>query len=86
MAECVPIGAEDVDEIAAWAASNDIDLAVIGPEVPLAMGIVDKLVEAGVKGIWNFAPIKMEVPDSMHIINEDLSIGLSSLSYYITRK
>ena len=49
VAECVPVGAEDVEGISAWAASNDIDLAVIGPEVPLAMGIVDKLAEVGVK-------------------------------------
>ena len=45
----------------------------------------ENLVDAGVKGIWNFAPIKMKVPETMHIVNEDLSIGLSTLSYHITR-
>ena len=49
VAECVPVGAEDIDGVCAWAADNNIDLAVIGPEVPLAMGIVDRLNEAGVK-------------------------------------
>ena len=49
VAECVPVGAEDIDGICAWASDNNIDLAVIGPEVPLAMGIVDRLNEAGVK-------------------------------------
>ena len=49
VAECVPIGAEDIDGICSWAADNAIDLAVIGPEVPLAMGIVDRLAEVGVK-------------------------------------
>ncbi|MDO4394027.1 MAG: phosphoribosylamine--glycine ligase [Bacillota bacterium] len=49
VAECVPVGAEDIDGICEWAADNDIDLAVIGPEVPLAMGIVDRLNETGVK-------------------------------------
>ena len=34
----------------------------------------------------DFAPIKMEVPAGMHIVNEDLSVGLSSLSYHITRQ
>ena len=51
-----------------------------------ATTVAQRFVDAGVKGIWNFAPIKMEVPDTMHIVNEDLSIGLSSLSYHITRK
>ncbi|MBR6444445.1 MAG: phosphoribosylamine--glycine ligase, partial [Firmicutes bacterium] len=49
VAECVDIGAEDIDEICAFAAENAIDLAVIGPEVPLAMGITDKLEAAGIK-------------------------------------
>ncbi|MBQ0079530.1 MAG: phosphoribosylamine--glycine ligase [Eubacterium sp.] len=49
VAECVPVGAEDVEGVCAWAKDNEIDLAVIGPEVPLAMGIVDALAEVGVK-------------------------------------
>ena len=49
VAECVDIGAEDIDGIVAFAQENKIDLAVIGPEVPLAMGITDKLEAAGVK-------------------------------------
>jgi redox-sensing transcriptional repressor len=50
-----------------------------------AQGVADELVEAGIQGIWNFAPIKMHVPESVPLVNEDLSIGLSSLSYYLTR-
>ena len=48
-AECVDIAAEDIDGICAWAEENKIDLAVIGPEVPLAMGIVDELEARGIK-------------------------------------
>ncbi len=49
VARCVDIGAEDIDAICSFAADEKIDLAVIGPEVPLAMGIVDKLEAAGVR-------------------------------------
>lgn len=48
-AECVDIKAEDIDGICTFASEEKIDLAVIGPEVPLAMGIVDALEAAGVK-------------------------------------
>lgn len=48
-AVCVDIKAEDIEGICTWAKENAIDLAVIGPEVPLAMGIVDALEEAGIK-------------------------------------
>ena len=54
-AVCVPVGAEDISGIVALAKEKGIDLAVIGPEVPLAMGIVDALEEAGVK---TFGPNK----------------------------
>jgi phosphoribosylamine--glycine ligase len=40
-AECVPISAEDVKSLAAWAEKESIDLTVVGPEAPLTMGIVD---------------------------------------------
>lgn len=48
-AECLPVGAEDLAGIVKVAKEKAIDLAVIGPEVPLAMGIVDRLMEAGIK-------------------------------------
>lgn len=77
---------EDIRNMQKVVRERKIQIGIIAVPAAFAQGVADKLVEAGVKGIWNFAPIKMEVPDSMHIINEDLSIGLSSLSYYITRK
>lgn len=49
VAECVDIQAENLDEIAAFAVSHEIDMAVIGPEVPLAMGITDVLTEKGIR-------------------------------------
>lgn len=48
-AECVDIGAEDIDRIVEFAYENKVDLAVIGPEVPLSMGIVDALEAHGIK-------------------------------------
>jgi len=55
------------------------------PEIH-AQEVADKLVAAGVRGIWNFAPVKIKVPNTVRVINEDLSIGLSSLSFYLARQ
>lgn len=49
IAECVAIKAEDVEGICDFAKEKSIDLTVIGPEVPLSMGIVDALTDAGLK-------------------------------------
>ena len=49
MAECVAIKAEDLDGLLVFAVQNEIGLTVVGPEVPLTMGIVDKFQEKGLK-------------------------------------
>jgi len=48
-AECVPIGAEDIDGLIAFATENDIEFVVVGPEAPLVAGLVDKLAAIGIK-------------------------------------
>ena len=47
-AECVPIGAKELDRIVAFARENKIEFAVVAPDDPLALGAVDALTEAGV--------------------------------------
>ena len=49
LAESVPIGAEDIDALAAFAKENEIDLTVVGPEGPLVNGIADVFKEKGLK-------------------------------------
>lgn len=45
----VDISPEDVDAIVEFAATNDIDFTIVGPEVPLVAGISDKFAERGLK-------------------------------------
>ena len=52
-ATCVPIGATEIDKIAAFAVENAIDYAVVAPDDPLVLGCVDALTE---KGIPCFGP------------------------------
>jgi phosphoribosylamine--glycine ligase len=48
LAECLPVGAEDIPGIVAAAKAQKIDFVVVGPEAPLVAGIVDRLAEAGI--------------------------------------
>ena len=43
----VPVKADDIEGLVGWAKQNRIDLTVVGPELPLALGLVDRFVEAG---------------------------------------
>jgi len=47
-AACVPIKATDVDAMVAWAKENAMDFVVVTPDDPLALGMVDRLNEAGI--------------------------------------
>ncbi len=54
-AECVKIGVEDVEALVDFATKNAIDLTVVGPEASLAVGIVDRFTE---KGLRIFGPTR----------------------------
>jgi phosphoribosylamine--glycine ligase len=55
LAELVPLPAEDVGALVKFARDQQIDLAVVGPEDPLCMGLVDELTAAGIRA---FGPSK----------------------------
>ncbi|ACJ00953.1 phosphoribosylamine--glycine ligase [Rhodospirillum centenum] len=48
-AECVPVAADDVAGLVAFARANGVDFVVVGPEQPLVAGLVDRLTEVGIK-------------------------------------
>jgi phosphoribosylamine--glycine ligase len=45
--ECIPVAADDVRSLLGYAERADVDLTVVGPEAPLALGIVDAFREQG---------------------------------------
>ncbi|WP_043830235.1 phosphoribosylamine--glycine ligase [Muricoccus aerilatus] len=48
VAECVPIGAESIEALVAFARERAVDLVVVGPEAPLTLGLADALGAAGI--------------------------------------
>ncbi len=48
LAECLPVGAEDIEVLVSFAQEKAIDLVVVGPEAPLVAGLVDRLSEVGI--------------------------------------
>jgi phosphoribosylamine--glycine ligase len=55
LATSVPLGSGEIQAIAGWAEQNAIDLTVVGPEAPLAEGIVDHFTS---HGLCAFGPTK----------------------------
>ena len=69
-AQIADIKAEDIDGMAKFAKENSIDLTVVGPENPLAAGIVDKFTESG---LAIFGPTqKASEIESSKVFSKDL--------------
>ncbi|MDR1571494.1 MAG: redox-sensing transcriptional repressor Rex [Clostridiales Family XIII bacterium] len=75
----------DFSGLGPYLESGDIDIGIITVNAN-AQEVAERLVEGGVGGIWNFAPVDIEVPDSVAIENVHLSDSLHSLIYYINSK
>jgi redox-sensing transcriptional repressor len=67
-------------------ADKNIHIGVIAVPSDAAQDVADLLISAGIRGIWNFAPVILNVPEGIRLRSEDLSVGLTGLSYYLTRE
>lgn len=63
---------------------NNIKVGIITVPADVAQNVASRLVEAGVKSLWNFAPARLYVPEDVVVRNEDLAVGIVSLIYYLS--
>ncbi|GAB6099692.1 redox-sensing transcriptional repressor Rex [Halanaerocella petrolearia] len=74
---------KNVDELEDYIKDNNINLGIIAVPEKAAQEIANKMVRAGIKGIWNFAPVDLKCPQDIKIENEHLTEGLLRLSFKI---
>lgn len=74
-----------MDEMEQFIRDNDIDIAVLTIPKQSAVDLVDKLVDNGIRAIWNFAHVDLNVPEGVLVENVHLSDSLMKLSYNINR-
>ena len=82
-ATCVPIGAKDVTGAVAFATENKIDFAVVAPDDPLVLGMVDALEE---KGIPCFGPkANAAIIEGSKVFSKNLmkKYGIPTASYEV---
>ena len=58
----------------------DIEIGVVAVPATEAQIVADLLVEGGIRAIWNFSPVHLEVPESIIVQNQDLYCSLATLS------
>ncbi|HVU90640.1 MAG TPA: redox-sensing transcriptional repressor Rex [Jatrophihabitans sp.] len=76
----------DIGELDAIVADEGITIGVLAVPASVAQEVCDRLVEAGVTSILNFAPVVLSVPPHVHLRKVDLAAELQILSFHETRK
>lgn len=76
---------QSMENMGEFVRENDIDIAVLTIPKSSALDIADKLVIYGIKAIWNFAHVDLNVPEGVIVENVHLSDSLMKLSYNLNR-
>lgn len=69
------------EELESYLAGHDVDIAVIAVEAADAQAVADRLIAGGVRAIWNFAPVMLQVPAEVAVENVFMSDSLFVLAY-----
>ena len=72
-----------MDRIGEVVKRRGVKMAIIAVPATEAQEVANDLVNAGIAGILNFAPIVLHVPDEVMVNNVNLAIELENLSYFI---
>lgn len=72
-----------VSELKEFIKENNVEIGIITTAKKFAQEIADIYVEAGIKGIWNFAAVDLKLPEEVKLEDVRLSESLYTLTYFI---
>ena len=74
-----------IRDIEVYCREHDVKLGIITVGQGSAQDVCDKLVESGIKAIWNFAPVTLKVPNGVLLKQENLALSLAYLKGQISK-
>ena len=74
-----------IRDIEVYCREHDVKLGIITVGGGSAQDVCDKLVESGIKAIWNFAPVTLKVPNGVLLKQENLALSLAYLNNQISK-
>ena len=72
-----------MDRLPDFVRERAVKMAILSVPVAVAQSVANTLIECGITGILNFAPIVIAVPEDVMVNNVNLAIELENLSYFI---
>ena len=74
------------DDLQSLITDLGVELIVLAVPAQAAQEVAERAVKAGVKGILNFAPIRLKVPSEVHVEDVNLVMQLEAVSFAITQR
>lgn len=72
-----------MEELPAETERLEIQLGMLAVPAPIAQAVAERMIEAGIRGILNFAPVSLHVPAGVTVANVDMAVHLEQLSFSV---
>lgn len=72
-----------MDKLDHFCRSNKVLMGIITVPSRYAQEVCDKLIACGIKAVWNFAPVHLDVPEGILVQNENMATSLAVLSMHL---
>ncbi len=73
----------DIAKLESFCRSHNVLMGIITVPADSAQHVADQLIAGGIKAIWNFAPIHLDVPAGILVQNENMATSLAVLSVHL---
>jgi redox-sensing transcriptional repressor len=74
---------EDAERLPEIVSQRQVEIGIITTPAAAAQGVCDRMVDAGLRTILNFAPIRLRAPDTVLVKTVDLKVYLEELSFFL---
>ena len=72
-----------MEKMEAFCAANQVLMGIITVPAEFAQSVCDQMIKSGIKAIWNFAPVHLDVPQGILVQNQNMATSLAVLSVHL---
>lgn len=72
-----------MDKLESFCRTNKVLMGIITVPAEYAQAVCNRMIECGIKAIWNFAPTHLDVPSNILVQNENMATSLAVLSMHL---
>jgi redox-sensing transcriptional repressor len=72
-----------MEKMESFCAANKVLMGIITVPAEFAQSVCDQMIKSGIKAIWNFAPVYLDVPQGILVQNQNMATSLAVLSVHL---